>query len=119
MHACLRKTEAINAFNLLTELSNKGKINEYYNKELKTLEHFKYPKLFFRNTKNVFISMIPEDMIMRITQSDSLTYEMIRKRLSRKGLGVKISGLRDFYATFMVRHGLIKEEVDFRTIAQK
>ena len=112
MHACLRKTEAINAFNLLTELSNKGKVDEYYNEELRTLEHFKYPRLFFRNTKNIFISTIPEDMIMRIAQSDSLTYEMIRKRLFRKGLGVKISGLRDFYATFMVRHGLIKEEVD-------
>jgi len=37
---------------------------------------------------------------------------MIRKRLCRKGLGVKISGLGDFYATFMVRHGLIREEVD-------
>jgi len=108
----LRKTEAINAFNLLTELTNNGKINEYYNKELKTLEHFKYPKLFFRNTKNVFISMIPQKMIMQIAQSDPVTYEMIRKRLHRKGLGVKISGLRDFYATFMVRHGLIKEEVD-------
>jgi|GEM_PF-4965231 len=112
MHACLRKTEAINAFNLMIELHDNGKMNEYYNKELKTLEHFKYPNLFFRNTKNVFISMIPEGMIMRIAQSDSVTYEMIRKRLHRKGLGVKISGLRDFYATFMVRHGLIKEEVD-------
>jgi len=70
MHACLRKTEAINAFNLLVELANKGKINEYYNRELRTLEHFKYPNLFFRNTKNVFISMIPEEMIMQIAQSD-------------------------------------------------
>ena len=96
----------------MIELHDNGKMNEYYNKELRILEHFKYPKLFFRNTKNVFISMIPEDMIMRITQSDSLTYEMIRKRLFRKGLSVKISGLRDFYATFMVRHGLIREEVD-------
>lgn len=107
-----KKDKAINAFNLMIELANNGKINEYYNRELRTLEHFKYPNLFFRNTKNAFISMIPEEMIMRIAQSDSVTYEMIRKRLHRKGLGVKISGLRDFYATFMVRHGLIKEEVD-------
>ena len=33
-------------------------------------------------------------------------------RLQRKGIKVRINELRDYYATFMVKHGLIKEEVD-------
>jgi len=41
-----------------------------------------------------------------------ITYDVIGKRLRRRGLRVRINELRDFYATFMVRHGLIKEEVD-------
>jgi hypothetical protein len=37
---------------------------------------------------------------------------MIRKRLYRRRMNVRIKDLRDYYATFIVRHGLIKEEVD-------
>jgi intergrase/recombinase len=85
---------------------------DYYNEENGTLEHFKYPKLFFRHTKNVFISMIPKDLIEEMGKCKPITYEMIRLRLQRKGIKVRINELRDYYATFMVRHGLIKEEVD-------
>ena len=105
----LRKQEAINSFNVLVDLE---RITDYYNEENGTLEHFKYPKLFFRNTKNVFISMIPKNLITEITQCKSITYKMIRGRLYHKGMSVRINELRDYYATFMVRHGLIKEEVD-------
>jgi len=108
----LRKSEAIDSFNLMIKLDDTDKLNDYYNEELKTIEHFKYPDLFFRQTKNVFISMIPKDMIIQIVQCQPVTYETIRKRLYRRGLNIRIRGLRNYYATFMVRHGLIKEEVD-------
>jgi intergrase/recombinase len=108
----IRKGEAVNSFNLILNLNKKGKIGEYYNEKLETLEHFRYPDLFFRNSKNVFISMIPEEMIMKIVNCNNITYEMIRKRLHRKGIRVRINELRDFYGTFMVRNGLIREEVD-------
>jgi hypothetical protein len=51
-----RETEAINSFNLIIELARHNKLPEYYNKELGCLMHFKYPKLFIRNSKNIFIS---------------------------------------------------------------
>jgi len=41
-----------------------------------------------------------------------VTYPAIIKRLKRKGLRTRISDLRDYYATSMVKHGLIREEVD-------
>ncbi len=108
----LGKSEAINSFNLMIELHDKKKLNEYYNEELSTIEHFRHPDMFFRRTKNVFISMITKHRAMQIVQCEPVTYEMIRKRLYRRGLNVRIRNLRDYYATFMVRHGLIKEEVD-------
>ena len=108
----LRKSEAIDSFNLMIKLDDADKLDDYYNEELKIIEHFRYPDLFFRQTKNVFISMMPKDMIVQIVQCQPVTYETIRKRLYRRGLNIRIRDLRDYYATFMVRHGLIKEEVD-------
>ena len=77
----LRKSEATNSFNLLTKLHDEEKLNNYYNEELRTIEHFRYPDLFFRRTRNVFISIIPKDMIAEIVQCNLITYETIRKRL--------------------------------------
>jgi len=37
---------------------------------------------------------------------------MVRKRLYRRGMRVRIDELRDHWGTFMLDHGLIKEEVD-------
>jgi len=37
---------------------------------------------------------------------------MIKMKLQRNQLPMRLNELRDYYGTFMVRHGLIKEEVD-------
>jgi len=108
----MRKTEAIDSFNLLIRLDKERRVNDYYNEELESIEHFKYPAMFFRNTKNVFFTIMPRDVVLQIVQCDPITYEMLRKRLYRRGMSVRLRDLRDYYATFMVRHGLIKEEVD-------
>ena len=46
------------------------------------------------------------------SKSDPVTYAAIIKRLKRKGPRTRINELRDYYATSMVKHGLIREEVD-------
>ena len=103
----LRASEGIESFNLI-----RTKLNEYYNPELGTLEHFRFKEKFLRGTKNAFVTIIPESFIMEITEKDEVTYPMIVKKLQRKKLPVRLNELRDYYGTFMVRHGLIKEEVD-------
>jgi len=108
----LRKNEAIQSFNLIICLHENTDLEDYYNKELNCLEHFKFKELFLRRTKNAYISFISRQFIQRITKSDPVTYPAIIKRLKRKGLRTRINELRDYYATFMVRHGLIREEVD-------
>ncbi len=37
---------------------------------------------------------------------------MIKLKLQRNQLPMRLDELRDYYGTFMVRHGLIKEKVD-------
>ncbi|MEM2969128.1 MAG: integrase [Candidatus Bathyarchaeia archaeon] len=108
----IRKEEAINAFNLIIKLSKENRLSEYYDKELNCLMHFKYPKLFLRNTKNVYISFIPESLINKIAASEPVTYSMIRKRLSRSKLKIRINELRDYFATYMRKHNIQKEEID-------
>ena len=108
----LRKGEAVNSFNLMVELQRNGLSGEYYDLDTETLEHFRYPKLFLRNTKNVFISLVPRDLVREIGKCKPITYDMVQKRLYRRNVPSRIRNLRNHWGTFMLQHGLIKEEID-------
>jgi len=84
-----------------------GRIKEYYNEELLCLEHFRFKQLFLRGKKNAYITFIPKEMVNEIVNSEPITYEAIRKRLLKNGLRLRINELSDYFATFMVKHGLI------------
>jgi len=84
-----------------------------YNENLCTLEHFTYPKTFLRNTKNVFISIVPRDLVKKVSQCKPVTYNSIKMKLQRRHTPLRFDELRDFFGSFMVQHGsLIREEVD-------
>ena len=108
----LRKAEGLESFNMIISLSQQNKLNEYYNEELSMLQHYKYGKIFLRGTKNVYISFVDRNLILQISNSKPLTYEQIRKRLIRNGLKIRLQELRQYYASYMAKHGLISEEVD-------
>ena len=110
--AGLRKEEGIMSFNKIIELSKQGKLNEYYNEERSILEHFKFKALFLRGTKNVYVSILPKSLILSIAESEPITYAGLYKRLMRSRVMSRVNELRDNFGTFMVRNGLIKEEVD-------
>jgi len=107
----LRKTECIQSYNLIIELAYENRLDEYYNASDSCLEHFKFPELFVRRTKNAYISFIPRRLIEMITKSHRVTYEMIRKKLQRRGFRIKLSLLRSAWATFMEKR-LSQAEVD-------
>jgi len=109
----IRKIEAINSFNLIITLHRQNKLYEYYDNELNCLQHFKYRDIFLRRTKNCFISFVKEDLVNTIGNNDSfLTYAKISKRLYRKGLKCRFSELRDHFNTFMLKHGLLEQEIN-------
>ena len=108
----VRKEEGIISFNKIIDLSKQNNMSIYYNDEFNVLQHFVFKTLFLRNTKNLYVSIIEKPLLLEIANSDTVTYEQIRKRLARHGLKLRINELRDFYGSFMVRHNLIKEEVD-------
>ena len=108
----IRTGEAIKSFNLIMKFDREGRLDEYYNRELKALEHFRFEKEFIRGSKNVFFSFVSEDLIQSIAACEPLSYAALRNRLKRHGLNMRLNELRDYYATFMVQHRLIREEVD-------
>jgi len=108
----LRKIEGVTSFNKIIELNKEDKLNDYYNEEKSLLEDFKYKELFLRGTKNVYISFLPKEIILSIAESERVRYDALKKRLMSAKIRCRTNELRDYYGTYMVRHGLIKEEVD-------
>jgi intergrase/recombinase len=108
----LRKQEAIQSFNLIIKLYDKGEISNYYNAKLKALEPWKYKALFLRRTKNAFITFIPESLVMQIANSKPIAYTTIRKRILSHSMHTRLNELRDYFGTYMLKHGLIEHETN-------
>ena len=108
----MRKAEAILSFNLIIKLHSESRLNEYYDYNLNILQHFKFPKLFCRRTKNVFISFIPLELVNAICNSETVSYQSIIKRLRRGHINCRINEIRDLFATSMLQHGLSELETN-------
>lgn len=108
----IRYEEGVLCFNLIIDLAREGNIGKYYDKNLGCLTHFKYPKKFLRGSKNVYISFVPESLVNRIAKSQPLGYFTIRKRLNKSGLNVRINELRDWFGTYLLQKGVLKQEID-------
>jgi hypothetical protein len=107
----VRVTEGIQAFNLIAELGAKYP-EEYYNEDTKFLEHYRYPNLFLRSSKNLYVSAVPKKLLDEISESPRVVYNPIKKRLRRAGLDMRFKQLRSYYATKMREMGLLSEQID-------
>jgi intergrase/recombinase len=108
----LRKAEAQKSMKLIIKLANEGKLNSYYNSELGILEHWRFPELFFRRTKMVYISIVTKDLVDKIAQSKPVSYFAIRKRIVTHKQTVRIKELRSYFATYLRQHGILAEYID-------
>jgi intergrase/recombinase len=109
----LRFEEALNAYNLVAELTRSGRLAEYYNAEQNVLEHFRFKNLFLRKTKKAFMSYVSKELIKEIGSKGSpLTKDMIIKRIQRLRLKQRFADLREFYASYSTKY-LRQPEIDF------
>jgi len=108
----LRFKEAVDSYNLIIDSTEKGKLESYYNSETETLEHFRFKQVFLRNTKKVFVSVVPRQLIKRISKKQKLTIYQIRNSIKRKGFGLRFGEVRDYFATHMTKF-LTQSEIDF------
>jgi hypothetical protein len=110
LHSGLRTSEAIASFNKIIELSNAGRLNEYYNSELGCLMHFKYPKTFIRKSKNAYVTFITMELLEQISHSEPVTYASMRKRLERAKMQLRLKELRKVFGTHLVSNGITETE---------
>ena len=108
----LRLGEAISSYNLIIELSRKGKLNEYYKPDLGTLEHYKFKDIFIRKSKKAFFSFVPEELIQKIQANPPTTQDSITKSFQRRHIPMRFSDIRENHGTFLIKH-LKETEIDF------
>ena len=108
----LRKAEAQKSMRLIIQLFNEGRLDSYYNSELCIIEHWRFPKLFFRKTKMVYISIVTKDLVDKIAKSNPVSYFAIRKRIVTHKQSVRIKELRSYFATYLRQHGIVAEYID-------
>jgi hypothetical protein len=107
----LRANEGINAIEVLLELSEYGKLDKYLNRNLMMLEHFKYPNIFLRDSKNAFISFINNDLLSLIIDTKpQIKYPTLYTKTRRLGYKLRTKDLRKLYATIL-RNNMIPSEV--------
>jgi len=108
----LRMREAVNAYNLIVDLTRQNRLSEYYDSKSEVLEHFRFKQLFIRRTKKVFITFVPKKLVERISKSEKLTCYQIENWIKRNRLKSRFGDLREYYATLMTRY-LSQPEIDF------
>jgi len=109
----LRFVEALKSYNLIIKLAREGKLNEYYNEEKRTLEHFRFKEIFMRKSKKAFISFVPKDLVERISLNSTLpSTDAIQARVKKAGLKLRFSDIREAHASFMTKY-LTQPEIDF------
>jgi len=109
----LRLGETIESYNLIVDLTGKGKLADYYKKDLGILEHFRFKDIFIRKSKKAFISFIPEELVQRIQEDRPLKSKFgIQKRISSQKLKLRFGDIREAHASFMTKH-LQQPEIDF------
>ena len=110
----LRFVEAVESYNLIIKLASERKLDEYYNEEKGTLEHFRFKQIFLRKSKKAFISFVPIELIEKIALNSPLpdSRHAIQMRVKKKGLKLRFSDIREAHASFMTKY-LKQAEIDF------
>lgn len=108
----LRYEEAINAWNLIIDLVQQNKLNDYYQEDRQVLEHFRFKAVFIRRSKKAFISFVSEELIAKIAESQKLTVGLLQNRIKRRKLRLRFGDIRELHGSVLTKH-LRQPEIDF------
>jgi len=103
----LRPNEACESIRII-----ESKVDEYLNKDNMVLEHFRYPDLLIRRTKNVYISIASEKVMDIAKQDNKITYTSIKLATQRSGMEMHMNYCRKIFATYLRNNGLEQEIID-------
>lgn len=103
----LRSVEAVTSANML-----RAKSEPYYNQEYGTIERFRYPKIFLRNTKKCLLSVADSETVELARASRGLDYQGIRSEFRRRHKRWLMRYCRKLFATYMAKR-VGQEMTDF------
>jgi intergrase/recombinase len=103
----LRPAEACSSLKLLEERKQ-----DYLARDNRLLEHFRFPSIFLRRTKNAYISIVSERMLELAGGSSPVSHNSLRLALSRKEIKMNVSICRKIFATFLRNERVEQEMID-------
>jgi post-segregation antitoxin (ccd killing protein) len=106
----LRFIEAVESYNMIIKL--KDHLDQYYNNKNQILEHYKFKEVFLRKNKKALITIVPVDLVNRISDNQILTLDAIRKRVQKTGLALRFGDVREAHGTYLTKY-LKEPEINF------
>ena len=77
-----------------------------------TLEHYRYPAIFIRNSKKAFISIVNEQILLSAKDSRNCSYAALRSCLKKNGMDMNMAYCRKIFATYLRKNGIESEIID-------
>ena len=111
----LRPSEVVESVKLI---NNNQTFEKYYNPNNKTLEHFRFPDVFLRQTKKAFLSFVSPEILEIAKLPFGIpraipSYNDIRYACWRIGLKMDMRYCRKIFASWLHKYGISTEIVDF------
>ncbi len=107
----LRPAETIESVRLI---NNQLLFSKYYNADNQTLEHFRFPDVFLRQTKKAYISFVTPQMLSGIQHIENIpSYNAIRLTCQRRRIKMDMRYCRKVFASWLHKYGISTEIVDF------
>lgn len=104
----MRASEAVEAVRLLHSSST-----SYYNPEKQVLQHYRFPDIFIRRTKAIYISIVNDEIIDIARKIDKTpTLNSLKMALKHRHLSMQLKYCRKIYASWLHRCGISSDLID-------
>jgi intergrase/recombinase len=87
---------------------------QYYDPERQILQHYKFPQIFIRRTKAIYISVVDREILRIAQEIDQIlpSYYGLKKAIMRRSLSMRIKYCRKIYASWLRQSGIEPEIID-------
>jgi hypothetical protein len=109
----LRSTECLEAVGLLTCSHHPDCKDYYYNPEQKVLQHYRFPELFIRRTKAVYISVVNDEIIEIAKDAGKVPgLNGLKMQCKHRKLSMRVKYARKIHASWLHKCGISSDLID-------
>ena len=108
----IRGSECVEAVRLVQNMGN-NTLNQYYNPDQQVLQHYRFPDIFIRRTKAVYISVVDTE-IVGIAQSIKKTpsIDTLKMATRHRSLSMRLKYCRKIQASWLHKCGISSDLID-------